>query len=121
MISSRDLNAPTTQPTKCRSHTTFSAGDAGLQPELLVAAVQPGGRSPDRPSEAYDLSYGASAFSVCGCQDLAALRASRHQLQRSVSGKRIAAAAHGSTPCHHGWPHRIPAGGGYAAHMLSSA
>src|ERR1039458_6121376 len=99
----------------------FSAGDAGLQPELLVAAVQPGGRSPDRQSEAYDLSDDASAFSVCGRQDLAAFRAGRDQLQRSVSGKRIAAAAHGSTPSHYDWPDRISAGGSYAADMLSRA
>ncbi len=42
------------------------------------------------------LAIGAIAFSVPGGQDLAARRARRHQLQRSVCGERIVSAIAGS-------------------------
>src|SRR5664280_2821383 len=99
----------------------FPVGDAGLQPELLVAAVPPGRSGEDRRSKTYDLGHGASALSVCGGQDLAARRAGGNQLQRSISGERVVPAAHESTPRHHGGPNRIPAGARYAAVRLKRA
>src|SRR6202041_4180235 len=59
----------------------FSVGDAGLQPELLAAAVAAGRGSGRRRPGAYPVGYGAFAFSVCGRQDLEALRAGGDQLQ----------------------------------------
>src|SRR6202011_2403899 len=70
----------------------FSTGDAGLQPELLAAAV-PAGRGSGRGQPgAYPVGYGAVAFSVRGRQDLEALRAGGDQLQRPICGARIVSA-----------------------------
>src|SRR5664279_2182763 len=62
----------------------FPVGDAGLQPELLVAAVPPGRSGEDRRSKTYDLGHGASALSVCGDQDLAATNRKRRRAVAKV-------------------------------------
>jgi hypothetical protein len=49
-----------------RQLRAFSAGDAGLQPELLVDAVPSRGRGEDGGDEAYDVGHGTSAVSVFG-------------------------------------------------------
>jgi hypothetical protein len=49
-----------------RQLRAFSAGDAGLQPELLVDAVTSRGRGEDGGDEAYDVGHGTSAVSVFG-------------------------------------------------------
>src|SRR6267154_645488 len=80
-------------PTAC----IFNWCDAGLQPELLVAAVPAGRGSGRGPTGAYPIGYGAFAFSVRGRQDLEALRAGGHQLQRSICGARIVSAVDETT------------------------
>jgi hypothetical protein len=54
--------------------------DAGLQLELLAAAVPPRGGRNGRPDAAPDPGHGAPAVSVPGSQDLAACRARGRQL-----------------------------------------
>jgi hypothetical protein len=67
----------------------FSTGDAGLQPELLVAAVPAGRGDTGRQTAAHHAGYSAFAFSVCGRQNLEALRAGWHKLQRPICRARI--------------------------------
>jgi hypothetical protein len=54
--------------------------DAGLQPELLAVIVQSRRRWTSRIDAAHHAGHGAFAVLVPGGQDLAACRASRHQL-----------------------------------------
>jgi hypothetical protein len=67
-----------------RERQPFSAGDAGLQPELLADAVQPRTRSRRDSVAPHDAGHFAAALPVRGGQNLAARRAHRGELQRSL-------------------------------------
>jgi hypothetical protein len=65
----------------------FPVGDAGLQPELLADAVQPGGIRQDRGLAPHHAGDGAPALPLPGCQDRAACRNGPGAVQRSLRGK----------------------------------
>ena len=100
---------------------TFSAGDAGLQPELLADAVPAGRGSGSGRTGAYPAGHGAVAFSVCGRQDLAARRAGGRQLQRPICGARNVSAVDETTPCDRDGAGRFLAGARHAAVRLNRA
>src|ERR1022692_4208770 len=86
---------------------SLPTGHAGLQPELLVVAVQSGKDGRRNRDETYATVDGAIAFSVSGGQDLVPCRPSGHQLQRSLPGERNLSTADGSLAAHHRWRQRI--------------
>src|SRR5437899_3973093 len=85
-----------------RQRQSLPVGDAGLQPELLADAVQPGGQCGRRNTTSYDVGYGAAAIPVRGRQDLASCGKDRSELQRSLPRARCTAADDGPAPrdCH---------------------
>src|SRR5262249_2511991 len=74
-------------------------GDAGLQPELLADAIQPGRTSQNRGSASHYLGHGPSTFSVLGSQNCAPCRRCAGALQRSLRGEADHGAAHGPPAC----------------------
>src|ERR1035438_3630439 len=70
-----------------RQRYSFSTCDAGVQPELLADAVQPGGENGRDGAAAYDAGDGAVAVPVCGRENLASCGKDRSELQRPLSGE----------------------------------
>jgi hypothetical protein len=62
----------------------FPVGDAGLQSELLVDAVQSRGTDPGSNAETHHVGDSPSALSLSRGQDLASRRQGGRQLQRSL-------------------------------------
>jgi hypothetical protein len=69
--------------------------DAGLQPELLAATVQPRGERRGGNHEAHHAGHGAPPLPVSGRPHLAPCRQSRRQLQRPLPGERRVSTTHG--------------------------
>src|SRR5580704_8021289 len=68
---------------------------AGLQPELLAAAVQPRGKRRGGNLEAHHAGHGAPALPVSGRPHLAPCRQGRRQLQRPLPGEGRLSTTHG--------------------------